>query len=247
MSLLHGRSTRRRQGSFGLGAFTLIELLIVVAIIAILAAIAVPNFLEAQVRAKISRVHNDLRTVSLGMQAYMVDNNKTPYLYEYYSSTNAQMYNAFIYHHFDPTSGGAWHHAIRLTTPVAYLDTIAYEDPFDTFGESHGSLDKAGYVCLSLQGAFADGKFVEDKFESLPSYTVLSPRTFRINGQTRNITFHLASCGPDKKWQTHPTGIISGIGTFIGSSGAQDYVDGLVPQYDPTNGTNSAGEIWRFE
>ena len=36
--------------------FTLIELLIVVAIIAILAAIAVPNFLEAQVRAKVSRV-----------------------------------------------------------------------------------------------------------------------------------------------------------------------------------------------
>ena len=41
--------------------FTLIELLIVVAIIAILAAIAVPNFLEAQVRAKVSRAKTDLR------------------------------------------------------------------------------------------------------------------------------------------------------------------------------------------
>ena len=43
-------------------AFTLIELLIVVAIIAILAAIAVPNLLNAQVRAKVARVKNDLNT-----------------------------------------------------------------------------------------------------------------------------------------------------------------------------------------
>ena len=47
--------------------FTLIELLIVVAIIAILAAIAVPNFLEAQVRAKVSRTKNDLRTQATAM------------------------------------------------------------------------------------------------------------------------------------------------------------------------------------
>ena len=44
-------------------AFTLIELLIVVAIIAILAAIAVPNFLEAQTRAKVSRTMADIHTL----------------------------------------------------------------------------------------------------------------------------------------------------------------------------------------
>jgi prepilin-type N-terminal cleavage/methylation domain-containing protein len=54
-------------------AFTLIELLIVVAIIAILALIAVPNFLEAQARAKVSRAMSDLRTLHVGASAYMVD------------------------------------------------------------------------------------------------------------------------------------------------------------------------------
>ena len=46
--------------------FTLIELLIVVAIIAILAAIAVPNFLEAQTRAKVSRSLADMRSIATG-------------------------------------------------------------------------------------------------------------------------------------------------------------------------------------
>jgi prepilin-type N-terminal cleavage/methylation domain-containing protein len=46
-------------------AFTLIELLIVVAIIAILAAIAVPNFLEAQVRAKVAATKADIRSLAL--------------------------------------------------------------------------------------------------------------------------------------------------------------------------------------
>lgn len=59
--------------------FTLIELLIVVAIIAILAAIAVPNFLEAQTRSKISRTKADMRSLATGIEAYCVDNNRYPY------------------------------------------------------------------------------------------------------------------------------------------------------------------------
>jgi len=60
------------------GAFTLIELLIVVAIIAILAAIAVPNFLEAQTRSKVSRTASDMRSVAVAVEAYRVDNNDYP-------------------------------------------------------------------------------------------------------------------------------------------------------------------------
>ncbi len=59
-------------------AFTLIELLIVVAIIAILAAIAVPNFLEAQTRSKVSRAKADMRSLATATEAYYVDNNEYP-------------------------------------------------------------------------------------------------------------------------------------------------------------------------
>lgn len=58
--------------------FTLIELLIVVAIIGILAAIAVPNFLNAQVRAKIARVQSDQKTMSTALEQYRLDTNTYP-------------------------------------------------------------------------------------------------------------------------------------------------------------------------
>jgi len=60
-------------------AFTLIELLIVVAIIAILAAIAVPNFLEAQTRARVSRVKNDMRTFGVALESYQDGPQSNPH------------------------------------------------------------------------------------------------------------------------------------------------------------------------
>jgi prepilin-type N-terminal cleavage/methylation domain-containing protein len=61
-----------------LKGFTLIELVIVVAIIAVLAAIAVPNLIAAQTRAKVSRVKADLRSAATCMETYAVDNNAYP-------------------------------------------------------------------------------------------------------------------------------------------------------------------------
>lgn len=98
--------------------FTLIELLIVVAIIAILAAIAVPNFLEAQTRAKVSRCKADMRTLVTAIEAYGVDNNK---------------YAPMADRHFTDVSvaGPNFHSRMPTfyTTPIAYVTSIML-DPF---------------------------------------------------------------------------------------------------------------------
>lgn len=92
--------------------FTLIELLIVVAIIAILAAIAIPNFLAALTRAKVSRVKADLRTLATAIESYTVDNNREPF-----DGNNGE-----------PHVGWATSQS-RLTTPIAYITSI-FTDPF---------------------------------------------------------------------------------------------------------------------
>ena len=58
--------------------FTLIELLIVVAIIGIIAAIAIPNLLNAIQRGRQKRTMADMRSVGTAVEAYAVDNNKYP-------------------------------------------------------------------------------------------------------------------------------------------------------------------------
>src|SRR5436190_20094460 len=99
-------------------AFTLIELLIVVAIIAILAAIAVPNFLEAQVRSKVSRSKADIRTLATALEAYSVDNNAYP---------QCNSVDNCIWHTPNPAYCTIFE---RLSTPVAYISAGILADPF---------------------------------------------------------------------------------------------------------------------
>jgi prepilin-type N-terminal cleavage/methylation domain-containing protein len=64
------KQTRKR------GGFTLVEIMIVVAIIALLAAIAVPGFLRARKRSQASRIVNDLRLIDSAVDQYALENSK---------------------------------------------------------------------------------------------------------------------------------------------------------------------------
>jgi prepilin-type N-terminal cleavage/methylation domain-containing protein len=112
--------------------FTLIELLIVVAIIAILAAIAIPNFLAAVVRTRVARTLAQFQTVATAEEAYCVDNNA----YAIYDNPLDDNYGQPGYPAWsDPATEGDNYLPFTLSTPVAYVTEIN-PDFIDVF-QSH--------------------------------------------------------------------------------------------------------------
>jgi type II secretion system protein G len=106
-------------------AFTLIELLIVIAIILILIAIALPNFLEAQMRAKVTKCKGEIRSLGMALDQYYLD-------FKYYPSESE--HNIFGRSRFE--AGLLW-----LTTPIKYMSSI----PFDPFGEQGNGGELTAY------------------------------------------------------------------------------------------------------
>jgi len=120
------RSISQRKG------FTLIELLIVIAIILILIAIALPNFLEAQIRAKVTKTKAELRTMKTAMEEYFLDWKVYPPESEH-----------DIFSRPRASQGHLW-----LTSPIAYITSV----PLDSFNqESTGN----GLITYESGGAEA--------------------------------------------------------------------------------------------
>ena len=126
--------------------FTLIELLIVVAIIGILAAIAVPNFLQAQTRAKLARVQAEFQGTRTALEAYRVDNNSYPH---------------DGWRGFQRRPSG-W---IGLTSPVTYINSSSLHDPFKAKFVVPGDQDPG--TTLSLY-ELSTGNHGTDSFNNYP-------------------------------------------------------------------------------
>lgn len=205
--------------------FTLIELLIVVAIIAILAAIAVPNFLEAQTRAKVSRVRADQRTLATGLEIYHMDTNSFPHTnYDNRSLTFKKGSG------FDLTLE-------RLTTPIAYLNGEApMLDPFD------GWKRNKYYRNPDLELEFVLSTSGDARTNRSYWYTARNDKDM-LTWNWKNIRptwWFLESAGPDGHY--HLTGQMFSTLT-VDTPDNRGKLGKLF--YDATNGTLSRGSIWR--
>lgn len=170
--------------------FTLIELLIVIAIILILIAIALPNFLEAQIRAKVANSSAELRTIETAMASYFTEQGR-------HMADGWEMNNLGL----DPSggypTGGEGSNIIysQLTTPVAYVTDIPVDEfqvasiAVDSAGNGLAARDKAlvhyryyseGWKCAAAGGRLTQGSCVgahlfDPKTEYLGNWIFLSP------------------------------------------------------------------------
>jgi len=180
------------------GGFTLIELLVVVGIISILASISVPNFLEAQTRAKVARVLNDQRVLTGALETYHIDHSRYPPRQGYPAS--GRMLG-------DGQTRGR--DLSVLSTPISYLSRL----PVDLF-----------------ENALAPPNNLLDYWDD---------SILRTQNRRNSESYALVSVGPD--------GYMGGGTSTMGRVPyAPELQYTFFYDYNPTNGTISAGNVYRF-
>ena len=205
-------------------AFTLIELLIVVAI---LAAIAVPNFLEAQIRAKTSRARSDMRTLATALETYAVDYNKHPPALGAIPGGAGLAQPNHVTNFYGTSRVGPWRTVPpQVTTPIAYISSVI-QDVFKIgvgCKTYYGDTDENK---AQINGNALDGGFV---YQNIKQYVDAPSTAYNNNDITAYGYWRLMSLGPNKTYANPGNG---------------DPTLGWI--YDPTNGTISTGFLIRTQ
>ena len=175
-------------------AFTLIELLIVVAIIGVLAAIAVPNFLNAQLRAKIARGRADMHGMSIAILQFQLDRNTM--LLDFWDDNSDWAVERWETKFFKvgemPPVKTLEAVFYALTSPVSYLASIP-QDPFARPKEDVGVSERGGAYLYCDFDYMAEGYHVPSdpplkKWQHI-LYSIGPDREFGDIGERRGIPY----------------------------------------------------------
>lgn len=217
--------------------FTLIELLIVIAIILILIAIALPNFLEAQVRAKVTATKGNLKSFETAMHAFVLDWGD---VYPDYNDAGVSELAALVakLRAKKPGVGGCGNpdricscFAPPLPPDKGLVTFVASEEDFYAPGVHCPLTSPIPYMtAASTADPFSNGRITHG-YDSFPQY--------RNNHRTGRLSYGgVFGIGPDKvagDWLRETAYTID-----VDNDGLRE---GL--PYNPTNGTNSRGDLWR--
>ena len=221
-------------------AFTLVELMVVVATLSVLAAAALPSFLDAQTHAKVSAAKADMRAYGVALEAYYADN---------------QTYipcSTFLIPGRGPSVAAkpVFEH---LSTPIAYLEAGIVPSPFGadrrtSNADAQSAAESPTYTALSvneLHDLAYRSYFYQSGNESgrtafSGSNGTASPPP---NGSMLSTVWFLHSPGPTRSYLSLG-GILANSSRSTGQPNSNlDQCIKLI--YDPSNGTISSGVIWR--
>ncbi len=178
----------RRQG------FSLRELFVVLVVVSILAAIAIPAYINAQVRTKLVAMKQENRNVHDAISRYQLDNGDYPIgTYESPGAMSQSSYPTSV----GPEQRNSGYRLIVLTTPYPYLNRLP-DDPFQ------------------VENSVYDRKYMYYR-PKLGRHAWMSSRATRL----WETEFETVGAGPDGVLDTDPDG----------------------PDYDPSNGLFSSGDV----